>query len=86
MPDVPAAGVPQRIPVAGVKVTPVGSGPVSLSVGAGVPVAVTVNDPAALTANVVLVALVIAAGVFTVSVKLCVAAGAMPFCAVIVIV
>jgi hypothetical protein len=56
-----------------------------LSVGAGVPVAVAVKVPAAPTVNVVLFALVIAAGVLTVNVKLCVAAGATPFCAVIVI-
>jgi len=40
-------------------VTPAGSEPVSLSVGAGVPVAVTVNVPAVPTVNVVLLALVI---------------------------
>jgi hypothetical protein len=68
-----------------VNVTPPGSAPLSLSVGVGVPVAVTVNVPAAPTANVVLFALVIAGAVFTVSVKLCVAFGGIPFCAVIVI-
>jgi hypothetical protein len=41
-----------------------------------------VNVPAAPTANVVLFALVINGAVFTVSVKLCVTAGARPFCAV----
>jgi len=66
-------------------VTPVGNVPVSLSVGAGVPVAVTVNVPAAPTVNVVLLALVITGAVFTVSVKLCVAFGVIPFAAVIVI-
>src|SRR5437879_5686934 len=39
VPPVPAAGVPLSTPVAAVKVTPVGRGPVSLKVGAGKPVA-----------------------------------------------
>jgi predicted secreted protein len=68
-----------------VNVTPVGSAPPILNVGAGVPVAVTVNVPAAPTENVVLFALVICPGWFTVRVKLCVATGAIPFWAVIVI-
>ena len=41
------------------KVTPLGSAPLSLSVGAGEPVAITVNDPGKPAANVVVVALVI---------------------------
>jgi len=41
-------------------VTPLGSAPLSLNVGAGEPVAVTVNDPAIPTTNVVLLALVMA--------------------------
>ena len=67
--------------------TPVGRAPDSEKVGAAVPVAVAVNVPAVPTVNDVLLALVIegATGMgFTVRVKLCVAAGATPFCAVIV--
>jgi hypothetical protein len=41
------------------KVTPLGRAPVSVKVGVGKPVAVTVNDPAVPTTNVVLLALVI---------------------------
>jgi hypothetical protein len=70
------------------KVTPLGSAPVSVKDGVGVPVAVTENVPAAPTVKVVLLALVItgaALGVFTVSVKLWVAGVATPFVAVIVI-
>ena len=48
------------MPVAGLKVNPEGSVPVSLSVGAGTPVAVTVNVPTDPTAKVVLAELVIA--------------------------
>ena len=77
--------MPASFPVAAVKVTPEGNGPVSLSVGDGNPVAVTVNDPAVPTVNVVLFALVIAADWFTVSVKLCVASVPAPLCAVNVI-
>ena len=50
-------------------VTPLGSVPVAVRDGVGVPVVVTVKLPAAPTVNVVLVALVIAAAWFTVSVK-----------------
>ena len=85
MPPVPAAGVPVRTPVAGVNVTPVGRVPVTLYVGVGVPVAVTLNVAAVPTAKIVLVALVITGAVFTVSVKLCVAFGVTPFWAVNVI-
>jgi hypothetical protein len=56
-----------------------------LSVGAGIPVAVTVNVPAVPTANVAVFALVNAGGVFNVSVKLCVAAVPIPLEAVNVI-
>jgi hypothetical protein len=81
---VPGAGEPANIPVATVKLTPAGSGPASLSVAAGVPVAVTVKVPAVPTRKVVLLALVIAAAWFTVKVKLWVAAGVTPFWAIIV--
>ena len=53
------------------KVTPVGKAPVSLKVGAGVPVAVTVNEPAVPTVKVVLLELVITGPSSTVRVKLC---------------
>jgi hypothetical protein len=56
---VPAAGVPLRTPVVVLKVTPLGSAPNSLSVGFGVPVAVTVKLPAKPSTNVVLIALII---------------------------
>jgi hypothetical protein len=60
---VPAAGVPLNTCVTALNVTPLGSAPLSLSVGVGEPVAVTVNDPAVPTVNVVLALLVIAGGV-----------------------
>ena len=63
-------------------VTPEGNAPDSDSVGVGVPVAVTLKVPAAPTAKVVLLALVMAGAWFTVSVKLCVAFVPTPFCAV----
>ena len=59
-PPIPAAGVPLSTPVVVLNVTPVGSNPVSVKVGAGSPVAVTVKVPGAATVNVVLLALVIA--------------------------
>jgi len=82
VPPLPAAGVPLRTPVPGVNDTPVGSVPVSLNVGAGVPVAITVNVPAVPTVNVVLLPLVITGAVSTVSVKLCVARVPTPLVAV----
>ena len=65
--------VPLRTP-AEVSVTPLGRVPVSLKVGAGTPVAVTVNDPAVPAVNVVLFALVIvgAVGAATTSVPVAV--------------
>ncbi len=80
-----AVGVPLRIPVAVLNKTPVGNGPVSASVGAGEPVAVTLNDPNAPKINVVLLALLIAAAWFTARVKLCVASPPTPLWAVNVI-
>jgi hypothetical protein len=53
-------GVPLSAPVVGLSVTPVGSAPVSLKVGAGKPVTVIVNVPAWLTTKFALFALVIA--------------------------
>jgi hypothetical protein len=60
VPTVPTAGVPLNTPVPGTKVTPDGRAPVAERVGAGDPVAVTVNVPAAPTVKVVLFALVMA--------------------------
>jgi hypothetical protein len=51
-----AVGVPLKTPA--LNVTPVGSAPDSVIVGVGDPVAVTVNEPAAPSVNVVLLALV----------------------------
>ena len=80
----PAAGVPERTPEA-LRVTPEDRDPDSENVGAGVPVAVTVKEPAVPTVKVALEALVIAGAWFTVRVKLCVAFVPTPFCAVRVI-
>jgi hypothetical protein len=48
------------MPVAALKLTPEGSGPLSLNAGAGLPVAVTVKLPAVPVVNVTLLMLVIA--------------------------
>jgi hypothetical protein len=85
VPAVPAPGVPLRTAVPALNVTPVGNVPVSLRLGAGKPVAVTVNVPAAPTENVVLLALVMAGAWSTVSVKFCVALLPTPLLAVKVI-
>src|SRR2546427_13274433 len=79
VPPVPAAGVPLRTPVVVLNVTPVGSVPVSLNVGAGNPVAVTVNVPTVPTVNVVLLALVMAGARSTVSVEVWLAGDAPRF-------
>jgi hypothetical protein len=71
------------------KLTPLGRGPDSLNVGAGLPVAVTVNDPGTPTPNVVLFALVIAGALFTTSVAVpetAVELWQLPDCGVAVIV
>jgi hypothetical protein len=71
-----------------VKVTPLGSAPDSDNVGVGVPVVVTVKEPAEDVKNVVLEALVITAGAVpgtTVNVKLWVALEPTPLAAVMVI-
>src|SRR5262245_66166377 len=60
VPPVPAAGVPESTPVPALNVTPEGNAPLSLSVGVGNPVLVTVKVPAVPTVNVVLLADVIA--------------------------
>src|SRR5258708_11285466 len=51
VPPVPAPGVPASTPVAGVHLQPVGNAAGADSVGAGVPVAVTVKVPALPTLN-----------------------------------
>ena len=70
----PTVGVPLNTPVPTLNITPAGNVPASLNVGAGEPVAVTVNDHAVPTVNVALLVLVIAGAtrLDTVSVKLCV--------------
>ena len=82
MPTAFAAGVPLSTPPA--NVTPAGSAPVSLKVGAGNPDAVTVNEPRLPTLNVVAAALVTAGAWFIVNVKLCVAFDPTPLLAVMV--
>jgi hypothetical protein len=58
-------GVPLSTP-AELNVTPLGNAPLSVKVDAGKPVAVTVNEPAVPTLNVVLLALVMFGAWFTV--------------------
>jgi len=65
-------------------VTPLGSVPVSDSVGVGVPVVVTAKVPNAPTVNVAVLALVIAGAWFTFNVKLWLAGVPTPLLAVIV--
>jgi len=78
VPPLPAAGVPESTPAV-VKVTPEGRAPVSVKVGAGEPVAVTVKVPAEPAVKVVLLALVMAGAWLTVKVNFCVAAVPTPF-------
>jgi hypothetical protein len=85
LPPVFAAGAPLNSPVAVLNVTPPGSAPLSLNVGAGKPVTVTVKEQAVLTVHVVLLALVMAGAWSTVRVKFWVAFGRTPLLAVIVI-
>jgi hypothetical protein len=61
-PAVPAPGVPLRIFVELLNVTPLGSLPASVMDGVGVPVAVTVKDPARPTVKIALFTLVTAGG------------------------
>ena len=61
VPPVPAAGVPESVPVPpplSTNVTPLGSAPVDVIAGAGLPDVVTVKVPGAPTVNVVAFALV----------------------------
>ena len=75
--------VPLSTP-AEVKVTPVGRAPVSVKVGAGNPVAVTVNELAVPAVKILLAALVMAGAWLTDNVKLWLALGATPLEAVMV--
>jgi hypothetical protein len=85
IPPLPDAGVPLSVAVPFplfTNVTPLGSVPVSVNVGVGDPVVVTVKLPAVPTVKVVLFPLVIAGAWFTVNVKVCVAALPTPLLAV----
>jgi hypothetical protein len=82
VPLVPLAGVPPSTPVVLLSITPLGRVPFSENVGAGNPLAVTVNDDTNPDPNKILAALVIAGAWFTASVKLCVALGRLPLDAV----
>ena len=85
VPALPDAGVPLSVAVpfpSLVKATPLGSAPVSVSDGAGVPVVVTVKLPATPTVKILLLALVMPGVWFTFSVKFCVAGAPTPFVAV----
>ena len=80
-------GVPEKVAVPlalAVKVTPVGSVPVRVSVGAGYPVVVTVKLKAVPTVALALAALVMAGAWLTVKAKGWVAGWPIPFVAVIV--
>ena len=79
----PAPGVPESTPP--VKLTPEGSVPVRAMVGAGLPVAVTGNEPADPAVKVVLAAEVMAGDESTVRVKDWVAGLPTPLVAVMVI-
>jgi len=73
MPPVPAAGVPESVPVPlplSTNVTPEGSEPVLLRLGLGLPVVVTVRPPAVPVVKVALPPLVIVGRAPTVTVSL----------------
>ena len=83
----PAPGVPDSTPVVALSDTPVGSAPVSLKTGGGLPLAVTVKVPALPTVKVVVADEVMIGAVGrmdTVRVKLWVAFGRVPLDAVMV--
>jgi hypothetical protein len=82
--ELPVGGVPLRTPVVALKVNQVGSVPAE-TVTAGMPVAVTVNEPCVPAVKVVLGALVNAGAVSTTRVKLWVALDPIPLAAVRVI-
>jgi hypothetical protein len=75
-----AVGVPLRNPVVVLKgKSPAGRVPLSAKVGAGYPVAVTVNDCELPVVKVTLLALVIVGASFTVNVKFCIGLNPEPF-------
>ena len=81
----PAAGVPLRTPVMGLRERVLGRAgvDVSLNLGAGKPLAVTVKEPGLPTEKPMLVILLVICGAsFTVKVKFCVAGEPMPLAAV----
>ena len=87
MPEVPVAGVPDRVAVPSplsTKLTPLGSGPVSDSAAVGEADDVTVKVPLVPSVKVVLSPEVMAGAAFTVRVKLWVAFAPTPLAAVMV--
>ena len=82
VPTVPAAGVPDKIPVTGSNVTPVGKVPTTERVGAGEPAVVTVKVPGNPRLKETWSALVMDGPAVTVRVKLCTASGKVPLAAV----
>ena len=87
-PTVPVFGIPDSVAVPfplSTKVTPLGRAPVSFNAAVGVPVVVTLKDPAVPTWNVTAAALVMAGAAVTFSVNDCVALGETPSEALIVI-
>jgi hypothetical protein len=91
VPPVPLAGVPLSVGPLPVpfplftNVTPVGSVPLSVSDGVGVPVAVTGKLPAVPAVKVVLLALVIAGAWSTVNVKLWLAVPALLLAVMVIV-
>jgi len=79
---VPACGVPLSRPVDELNVTPAGKVPISLKVGVGNPLAVTVKVPLLPTLKVAALLLVIVGASLTVRTKLWFALGLTPFVAV----
>src|SRR5258707_2805417 len=86
MANVPdAVGVPLSVPVPlplSRNVTPAGKAPLSVILGVGDPVAVTLNVPAAPTWNEADLKLTLPEACYTVSANVFVAFGLTPFCAV----
>src|SRR5579859_7330585 len=87
VPPVPAAGVPASVAVPlplSLKVTPDGSAPVSVKLGAGKPVVVTEKVPAEPTVKVVALTLLMAGALPTIKVKFWLAGVPTPLVAVMV--
>ncbi len=78
----PGCGVPLSTPVDELNDTPAGKVPISLKVGVGNPLAVTVNVPLLPTLKVAALPLVIVGASLTVRTKLWLAFGLTPFVAV----